>query len=520
MRDNVNDSNREREWSIELTWDLRTFAPYAASALKKEEPWELKEILWGSDLPKTSNKNDYWSAAERLLDLWWLKRCDDHRNDYIFTENPLNVGQPTEFDVLSQEFVRAESGIAYIVGTFRNWLYTAEKNWPELESLGRMEDVKTIESAEQAVKALEGIFQWSRTNKDILIEHYGKIEEAARLVGRVTVRDSRKKSLQDIAGALIRNIEIAERMRREKEPNQADQYQKVYDLFQKFFEKSKDFFENKVWRKESKAVTEIEKLEQSVQVLWNDYRSINMSSAISAEDQINLQTGMQKAADQICKMLFAAKGREMKLEELQQKIDEAVARMKSCKIRWNGNIKKYFSDTSRCVALIDVYDREFSLTGDSIERIIAFSGFLDCEDAELRRKLNKQERMSEQEEKLMDAFQEIGNSLHARVARLSKEVVDNIKSYYIDDSLELNEEGPLRKEIGKQNIHDIKRKYACCERKILSQMEADHRRIVHCNANVLVKFEPCIRCYCALKEWKWENALSVRLQVPKLRENE
>lgn len=520
MRDIVNESNREQDWSIELTWDLHTFAPYAASALKKEKPWELKESLWGSDLPKTSNKNGYWSAAERLLDLWWLKRCDDYRNDFIFTGNPLNIGQPAEFDVLSQEFVRAESGIAFIVGTFRNWLYTAEKNWPELQRLSEEETAEVIESAEQAVEALERIFQRSRTDKNILIEHYGAIEEAAKLVGRVTVRDSRKKSLQNIAEALVRNIEIAERMRREKAPNQADQDQKVYDLFQKFFEKGKDFFENKMWRKESKAVTEIENLEQSVQVLWNDYRSISISIGMFPEARANLQNGMQKAANQICETLFTAKGGEMRFEELQQKIDEAVARMKSCKIRWNGNIKKYFSDTSRCVALIDVYDREFSLTGDSIERIIAFSGFLDCEDAELRRKLNKQERMSEQEEKLMDAFQEIGNSLHARVARLSKEVVDNIKSYYIDDSLELNEEGPLRKEIGKQNIHDIKRKYACCERKILSQMEANHRRIVHCNANILVKFEPCIRCYCALKEWKWENALSVRLQVPKLRENE
>lgn len=142
MRDVANESNREQEWSIELTWDLHTFAPYAASELKKEKPWELKEILRGNDLPKTSNKNGYWSAAERLLDLWWLKRCDDHRDDYIFTENPLNVGQPTEFDVLSQEFVRAESGIAYIVGTFRNWLYTAEKNWPELRRLGEEEMAK------------------------------------------------------------------------------------------------------------------------------------------------------------------------------------------------------------------------------------------------------------------------------------------------------------------------------------------------------------------------------------------
>ena len=60
MRDNVNDSNREQEWSIELTWDLRAFAPYAAFELKTERPWELKEILRGNDLPKTSNKNSYY----------------------------------------------------------------------------------------------------------------------------------------------------------------------------------------------------------------------------------------------------------------------------------------------------------------------------------------------------------------------------------------------------------------------------------------------------------------------------
>ena len=47
------------------------------------------------------------------------------------------------------------------------------------------------------------------------------------------------------------------------------------------------------------------------------------------------------------------------------------------------------------------------------------------------------------------------------------------------------------------------RYYSCCERKILGYLEENSIQ-PHADVTVIVKFEPCVQCYTALRLWKKE----------------
>lgn len=506
MEDNINYLRENGEWAITLTWDLHIFAPYAFTqesyGQERTIPDTIREVLYAA---KNSGNEDYWSVGERLLDLRWVQECITRRDDAELYENSWDTGQSAEFDNLSYAYMKAESGLFYIVSTFRKWLDTAAKNWPELINLKYAEEAVAEKEAKQVVMKLEDLINRTEADPSGLIESYEDIVKAAELVKKIKASDGRKRNLKRTCDDLIRAIGEFERLQRSQDPSQSGQEIKVGNLFLEFMGKAKDFFENPQWRNKNPAVAAIKKLQQSIQVFWKEYHFIDVDGIVQDSDRMILQHGLQTASDLLLEELFREQDGRTAIERLQRKIDGVIEKIKQCATKPTKKLEDYFSDKKRCVALIDIYRGDLKNT---VERIIAFSGYFDCEDAELRSKVNGSEDH-------IEAFQKIADKLGAELAYFSADVVDRVKRYELDGKLKLTARGPLRKELGIQ-AKDLKREYSCCERKILAKMEINGRKISHCNAYILVKFMPCILCYGALDEWKKTNHLAIDLRYPRL----
>lgn len=241
-------------------------------------------------------------------------------------------------------------------------------------------------------------------------------------------------------------------------------------------------------------------------MFWQEYHSIDVDGIVQDSDRTKLQHGLQTAADQLFAELFREKDGWAAIKRLQREIDDTIAEIKRCSTKPTKKLEDYFSDKRRCVALIDIYRGDLKNT---IERVVAFSGYFDCEDADLRSKVNGREDH-------IEAFQIIADKLGAELAYFSADVVDRVKRYELDVKLKLTACGLLREELGIQ-VEDLKREYSCCERKILAKMEINGRKISYCNAYILVKFMPCINCYGALREWENKNNLIMDLRYPRLK---
>lgn len=509
MEDSINYLGENGEWAITLTWDLHIFAPYAFTqesyGQERVVPDTIQEVLYAA---KSSGDKDYWSVGERLLDLRWVWECITRRGDSDFFETEQveiwDTGRPTEFDMLSRAYIKAESGLFYIVSTLRKWLDTAAKYWPELINPTPVEETADEKEAKQAVMELDELINRTEADASRLIESYEDIIKAAKLVKKVKVSDGRKRNLKRTCNDLIRAITEFERLRKSPDLDKNDQPGRIRNLTRDFIEKAKDFFENVQWRNKNAAVEAIKKLQQSIQVFWKEYPSIDVDDTVQASDRTKLQHGLQTAADLLFEELFREKDGNAAMERLQQRIDDVIAEIERDRKK-PAEIKKYFSDEGRCVALIDIYRGDLKNT---VERIIAFSGYFDCEDAVLRVKVDGREDH-------IEAFKQIAGRFGAELAYFSEAVVDRVKRYELDGKLELTARGPLREEL-KMLAKDLKREYSCCERKILAKMEINGRKISHCNAYILVKFMPCILCYGALDEWKKTNHLAIDLRYPRL----
>lgn len=507
MEDSINYLRENGEWAITLTWDLHIFAPYAFTqesyGQERTIPDTIREVLYAA---KNSGNEDYWSVGERLLDLRWVQECITRRDDAELYENSWGTGQSAEFDNLSYAYMKAESGLFYIVSTFRKWLDTAAKNWPELINPKYAEEAVAEKEAKQAVMNLEDIINRTEADPFRLIESYEDIMEAAELVKKTKASDSRMQNLKRTCNDLIRAIAEFERLGRSHDPDQSYQAMiKVWDLSRNFIEKAKDFFENIQWRNKNPAVAAIKKLQQSIQVCWKEYRFIDVDGMVQDSDRMMLQRGLQTAADQLFEELFREKDGGAAIKRLQWEIDDVIDKIKRCDIKATKKPGEYFKKKNHCVALIDIYRGELKNT---VERVVAFSGYFDCEDAKLRIKVDGREDH-------IEAFKQIAGRFGAELAYFSEAVVDRVKRYELDGKLELTAHGPLREEL-KMLAKDLKREYSCCERKILAKMEINGRNIAHCNAYILVKFMPCILCYGALDEWKNKNNLIMDLRYPRL----
>ena len=380
MEDSINYLGENGEWAITLTWDLHIFAPYAFAqesyGQERTIPDTIREVLYAA---KNSGNEDYWSVGERLLDLRWVQECITRRDDAELYENSWGTGQSAEFDNLSYAYMKAESGLFYIVSTFRKWLDTAAKNWPELINPKYAEETVAEKEAKQAVMELDELINRTEADASRLIESYEDIIKAAKLVKKVKVSDGRKRNLKRTCNDLIRAITEFERLRKSPDLDKNDQPGRIRNLTRDFIEKAKDFFENVQWRNKNAAVEAIKKLQQSIQVFWKEYPSIDVDDTVQASDRTKLQRGLQTAADLLFEELFREKDGNAAMERLQQRIDDVIAEIERDRKK-PAEIKKYFSDEGRCVALIDIYRGDLKNT---VERIIAFSGYFDCEDAVL-----------------------------------------------------------------------------------------------------------------------------------------
>ena len=165
---------------------------------------------------------------------------------------------------------------------------------------------------------------------------------------------------------------------------------------------------------------------------------------------------------------------------------------------------KYIKDKKRCVALLDIQNGP---------RILAFSGFWDCVDTQVQNTLGCSANN-------LVAFQNISSYIKGDLAIFSADVVDRIIRCKIDRNLHLIQYGPMRAELpsvfDKKQADSIKKDYSCCERKILAEVASRGGIKTPTDAELYVKFQPCLSCYGALTDWSQANAIRLTIDYPEM----
>lgn len=249
---------------------------------------------------------------------------------------------------------------------------------------------------------------------------------------------------------------------------------------------------------------------------------------------------LEKLADYTCKKINESFRLEFETspERLLEKLEKHSNAL-CIDIITKKELRKYFgNDPSRCVALLmflpenqpenQDLQHEHQSEKKKFDQYIAFSGFLDCEDEDLRKKINLDQKWHNRELKLTGIFRDISELYHANLVTLNSDIVNRMIAYRVNEDFSLRKSLTLRNAVNEaQNVDiedkkkskryysSVKKDYSCCERKILAE---DLSKQTSENAMLLVTFQPCLNCYGALKAWKRKRGikkLSVKYIPPK-----
>lgn len=484
--------NREKGWGkIVLTWRVSAFIELPPG---KET---IQETLHSDAFRTDADSRSYWSVPERLVDMRWLS---DRRRETT------GEAEETGFAL----YMELEYRLYRMVTTLGEWAGGCGKSIEKLrESRDAQDDVL--------------LNQW-RPEMPFLLKGFSDAEEGAgpvfsakdldRLYGmagefsQIHVTDARKRNLQRSAQKLQQNLQKTYGTGLEQQLSlglfSAEELRVTFALAKDFCKKAYDFLDNQAWREENPEIRKLRELEEHIQKVRSDWRPEG-EDRWSEQYQRSLWTGLQLLADDACSAVNGTRdGRTASIKELLQRVDDAIQSLQISPKRKTILHDQYIKDSSRCVALLDIRKGP---------RVMAFSGFWDCEDPQTQRALGCTASAAE-------AFREISRRLNVELAIFSTGVVDRIIRCKIGKSLRMEEYGPMRRELPpafeKAKAGVVKSGYSCCERKILAEIAARGGVGASAAAALYVKFQPCLSCYGALTNWTHTNGIQLTVDYPEI----
>lgn len=488
----MDEQNLEKR-KLRLEWHTFTFLPQMTES--NQVPQVIEEFLNFEAIAPDFDWKMYWSVPERLLDIRWLQS----RLNRNFAE------METQEDDLFEKIVTCEFWLYRVVRTFGEWTSTYEKC---LQKMDQEKEERLWESFwEENKSLLEPYGGRQNIEKQLTEDGLGDLYHIAKEIQDLRIPDSRKSEL--LKAAKRYTAEVEQTFGRNAENSLSlklllpDAQQELVEAALDFSSKAVDFFTNLRWRKDSSSVEQLRKLARKIQSAASDWHPAE-GDVQSLEYKTSLWSGIQLVADEICNKINRVnqiRGQEpTSIENILDRVKDAA---KQLGLRDNVQklLKEYSMDGKRCVALLE-------LDG---AKVMSFSGFWDCEDAQAQKVLK-----CVLDNKVLEAFQKIAQNMNAELAGLSDGVVDKIMRYILDPTFQFSEHGPLRSELSapSSNSPFLKKSYSCCERKILASnnVQSNHtpqEAILH------IKFVPCLTCYGALRKWIDDTHVKFRIDYPK-----
>lgn len=487
------DMQKETSSKLVLTWVIRSFLPN----FEHQDCEVIYELLDPSVFESEKRTEQYWSVPERLMDIRWVI-------DRTWTQEYGSFQQQND---IFHEFIWIEHGLYRIVTTLGKWAGIYSKCLKALDGVSNTAKELHIFWQQNGAFFRECI---SSNRADEMLSFSEnqliKLYQLSKELSTKTIADTREKDLNRIANHFARylekiwkdDIEESLSLRLISETEQ----QMIVQLAKEFVEKTIDYFNNPIWRKDSQPIKKLKELMKNIKQAmpqWNVVDAVEWS----AEYTESIWNGLQELAHFICQKINKRSGEEPpSITEMRSRVTDVMETL-----GLSGNAKKrlkeYSQDRGRCIALMEL---------DNGFRLMAFSGYWDCQDTEVREKLH-----SCYDPDIVDAFRLISAGFGADFVVFSDAIVDRIMRYAPESGCILKERGPLRQELRltstESGLSFIRRSYSCCERKILSELELQNKKSPKA-AILRVKFAPCLSCFGALQNWVESGKIQFTLDYP------
>lgn len=513
---------------IYLRWDPRGFLPgnfewqgEGQEIRSVEERILLDQIGSWPD----SEIQDYWSAPEKLLDLGWILYKSMTLDEERYTPRPQSHFEEEQPNPPEESLILLEFHYHTIV---QNLLYNIKQCRESLEKVRQLPDEELASRWRERCQEIEEACQ-GKTGEElvrILSNYKYEVQRMARQVEELEGGNRRWNAMITSAQVLLRREDRGE-----------EEY--AY-LMLAFIRALHAVLKEERWWTQFTPGAYLEEMRNRI-LRWLEE---DLSGETREEEQQRgIFRGMsvlsvsfpglfwrmvQRAVDRLCAFLCQPElpGKEPSEEKpsgeetFLQKIDRIINDIPDNE-KPQTLLDAYKTDGRRCVALLEL---------DGKEQFIAFSGFWDVEDEEIRRYLAKQKSKqpaSKQpankqpaiEDNALAAFKRIceafdveqhksnGKSIELVTFAYNPKTHYEIKQYIFyyaqDRHLRFQPVRNMKQDI-LQNVEvsHVKKDYACCERKLLAHLAATHRGAEHCSY-LVVKFEPCVQCHAALERACW-----------------
>lgn len=498
------------EAKVSLRWNPRAFIPADVQELAKdvEETFVPSEVAQWSD----ADIRAYWSVPEKLMDLGWLFWKE--QNPGVVDASQIRRLQRLEF---------------YLYDFVRRLLVDIRTGQRDLNKLERLASLEERESRwrETSQEALQWYDRAEAENRGDEILRDQRVPGMARELTELDLTGLRWKQLKrlvGIAAAVLRQTPLDEPQQRARAIRMRRSLcQGVLDVF------GSDQWE-KIRRKPRERITRLEKRYWKILNTQDPEKARRLDATEKILDmslEKRLWLVMERAMMAYTQMTPLEAGNSQLFEALVQKVQENMGRFikaaepggKLSK-RKKKTLQAYCQDGTRCVAMIRWQEP------GKVHKYVAFSGYLDCSDHRILEVKGLSE-MGEMEKVARNAFEQICRALSSQLVAYEEDLKSYVWRYALDSSVAYLPVTTLGKELGIKGSADeekekrkVLRYYSCCERKILGYLEEKKIR-PHADVTVIVKFEPCVQCYTALRLWKKEleaKSIGLLLDCPGVKE--
>ena len=457
---------------LELSWRIADFLPVS------EKLGTITEYIIPEMDADMDGNTSYWNVPEILLGIRWIHEVADNSD---ITSGGYGEKSRAEYDRTMQKFrILTRLLQSYAL---RHYIYDQK-----LQNL-RKEKAAFIDfwdEYKQVIRKASKSISLSDAEKEKLVEAASRLLEMA-------------DSENDQAAAFRRNLET-------NNSGIRDSFQKILDNAEKLRQESTEekqntlarylysFYTRYLFQKEEKeAGSELLSLNQEIRLLLENVGQKSDTPRANKWNSIYrdaIWMNLQQIATQLC----MGNQRIIRYQNPGELVTAVTQRMEQAGVAAN-LIRDYRNqqenEKSRCIAMLDANEHNI--------RILALSGFLDCDDPELE-EYRKNQPGYQDSRKFLEKIQQISRELNrSELAYFSPGVVDQYHCYETGTS---NWE-PLRKVLQDQGRWGIiGENKACCERKIIAKLESEGKTDHIQSGRLILKFSPCERCDKSLQSWK------------------
>lgn len=478
-----------------LLWRISDFLPIS------EDLGTIEEYIIPENQEEAPSDSAYWSTPEILLDIRWILEASDNQDNL---PNEHLLASQLEYEREECQFSQLRHGFQRFANSFYTCNQKIEKIYDEKKAF-----IDFWNQYKQVIANARP--RWNENGQRIFINYDPAtlIDAAAQLLAIESSNDPTnlsfqaniRKNLPHIKTSYSKMLDSARNLLNERDN---------YENKSLFASRVNSFYTKYLFQLEEKqAGQELSALNKKVKKfihtagkkshtprenkwdskyrdsIWTDLQqtATSLCESITPTMEANKITYFQTPGD-----LVAEVTKEMGIVQIHDSLIKAY--------------RKESGEKARCIAMLDANNHNI--------RILALSGFLDCDDPQLKKYREEYEKQKQyiNNQMLLEKLNAVCENLsrqksdwgNIELAKFSSDVVDNYHFYETEASEKWE---CLRAVLGdRDRWPQISKNKACCERKILAKLESEGRTGDIQSGALIIKFPPCERCQKSLNQWE------------------